>query len=136
MRIGPRDKRNWGGERHISCHEWDNVPGGFYTTSPNMATERRWKYMSLKMTGLPGPESLRDLHGKTAGDIFRERVGCYIGIGPRVNAEEDCRDDEADGLFKAWGNLLASINIDAVTETDGNYEQEDSEDEFFDASEG
>lgn len=95
-------------------------------------------FTSLQMTGLPSPESFRDMRGRTAGDIFRKRVGGYIGIGPRVNAEEDSHDNEEDELVKAWCNLLASINIEPCTETgtDDNNDEGDSDEEFFDASEG
>jgi len=105
-------------------------------------------FTGLNMTGLQDPETFRDRRGRTAGDLFRERVGGYIGIGPRV--EDGCHDDQVDELIKAWNNLLASINIDAGTETDGesntednhpntgdgDNEERDTDDEFFDTCEG
>lgn len=108
-------------------------------------------FTRVGMTG-PDPETFTDLQGKTAVDIFRNRVGVDVGggYGPVAMGDNGGQEEQKE-LVQAWRNLLASINIETGETSeddngsggngmgrdggDDNDLADSSDDEFHDAQE-
>ena len=117
-------------------------------------------FTGVTMVGLPDPKTLTDQGGKTALDIFNERVGFEVGFGfgPDRNGAVGSPgggDHDTTELVRAWKDLLGSVNIDVEQLKEGGStsntvergqdgrdciyagaDEGNSDDEFFDAVEG
>ncbi|KAK4207115.1 ankyrin repeat-containing domain protein [Rhypophila decipiens] len=75
-------------------------------------------FTELRMTGMPDVSTFRDIHGKTALDLFQARTGVYVRPGCYIPSppeeEEDAEQKTKRELVEAWRKLLGSINQDPV----------------------
>ncbi|KAM7211324.1 hypothetical protein V8F06_013302 [Rhypophila decipiens] len=73
-------------------------------------------FAELRMTGMPDVSTFRDIHGKTALDLFQARTGVYVRPGCYMPSppeeDEDAEQKAKRELVEAWRKLLGSINQD------------------------
>lgn len=79
-------------------------------------------FASVGMTGIPEPETFRDSEGKTAVDLFDERVRGVYGMGStptngfRPAMVSKCspvsEEKQRLELIRAWTELFGSVNAD------------------------